>query len=83
MKKNDLYEVGAGVAVIALGYALYKHFYYIKPDPNRNKQAQYAGTKKVSVDQATANGWQYFTDGTAIGPDGSYYMNDKLVWSPT
>jgi len=27
-------------------------------------------------------GWQYFTDGVAIGPDGSYYKNDALVWSP-
>lgn len=28
-------------------------------------------------------GWQYFSDGTTIGPDGSYYMNGKKVWSPT
>jgi hypothetical protein len=28
-------------------------------------------------------GWQYYTDGTAIGPDGSYYSNGAKVWSPT
>lgn len=28
-------------------------------------------------------GWQYFTDGTAIGPDGSYYSNGQKVWSVT
>lgn len=28
-------------------------------------------------------GWQYFTDGTAIGPDGSYYQQGQKVWSPT
>lgn len=28
-------------------------------------------------------GWSYFTDGTAIGPDGSYYSNGQKVWSPT
>lgn len=28
-------------------------------------------------------GWQYYTDGTAIGPDGSYYANGQKVWSPT
>lgn len=28
-------------------------------------------------------GWQYFNDGTAIGPDGSYYTNGQKVWSPT
>jgi hypothetical protein len=27
-------------------------------------------------------GWQYFNDGTAIGPDGSYYTNGQKVWSP-
>lgn len=27
--------------------------------------------------------WQYYTDGTAIGPDGSYYLNGEKVWSPT
>lgn len=28
-------------------------------------------------------GWQYFSDGTAIGPDGSYYFQGSKVWSPT
>lgn len=28
------------------------------------------------------NGWRYFTDGTAIGPDGSYYQGGSLIWSP-
>lgn len=28
-------------------------------------------------------GWQYFTDGVAIGPDGKYYLNGNLVWSPS
>ena len=27
--------------------------------------------------------WQYYNDGTAIGPDGSYYQNGQKVWSPT
>lgn len=27
-------------------------------------------------------GWQYYSDGTAIGPDGSYYLNGTKVWSP-
>lgn len=26
-------------------------------------------------------GWTYFTDGVAIGPDGSYYKNGQKVWS--
>jgi hypothetical protein len=28
-------------------------------------------------------GWQYFTDGTAIGPDGAYYHNGVKVWTPS
>lgn len=27
-------------------------------------------------------GWQYFTDGTAISPEGDYYLNGTKVWSP-
>ena len=26
-------------------------------------------------------GWQYFTDGTAISPEGDYYLNGELVWT--
>lgn len=29
-----------------------------------------------------SNGWRYFNDGTAIDPQGSYYLNGQLVWSP-
>ncbi|CAN7305580.1 hypothetical protein [Acidovorax delafieldii] len=27
-------------------------------------------------------GWSYYSDGTAISPDGKYYLNGNLVWSP-
>ncbi len=27
-------------------------------------------------------GWQYFSDGTAIAPDGSYYSSGVKVWDP-
>ena len=29
-----------------------------------------------------SNGWRYFTDGTAIDPQGNYYSNGALIWSP-
>lgn len=29
-----------------------------------------------------AYGWRYFTDGTAISPDGTYYHNGQSIWSP-
>lgn len=34
-----------------------------------------------STGQAFANGWRYFTDGTAIDPAGNYYQGGQLVWS--
>lgn len=27
-------------------------------------------------------GWTYFSDGTVIGPDGTYYYNGAKVWTP-
>lgn len=27
-----------------------------------------------------ANGWRYFTDGTAIDPTGNYYSGGTLIW---
>lgn len=28
-------------------------------------------------------GWRYFTDGTVIGPDGTYYQDGQPIWSPS
>lgn len=28
-------------------------------------------------------GWRYFSDGTAIGPDGTYYRKGEAIYSPT
>jgi hypothetical protein len=28
------------------------------------------------------NGWRYYSDGTSIGPDGSYYFGGQKVWAP-
>jgi hypothetical protein len=30
----------------------------------------------------TKYGWKYYSDGTAVSPDGKYYSNGQLVWSP-
>lgn len=27
-------------------------------------------------------GWTYYNDGTAIGPDGTYYFQGSKVWGP-
>lgn len=31
--------------------------------------------------KAWANGWRYFSDGTAIDPSGNYYQGGQLIWS--
>lgn len=45
-----------------------------------------AGLANASNDPAkliqSYQGWQYFTDGTSISPEGSYFHNGVLVWSP-
>lgn len=29
-----------------------------------------------------AYGWQYFTGGTVIDPDGAYWKDGRIVWAP-
>lgn len=82
MKTEDLLILGA---VALLGFVAWKVF----------KGTGTAATGRASVNPYTSEinntalpgdpgwGWQYFSDGTAIGPDGSYYTNGKKVWSPT
>jgi hypothetical protein len=43
-------------------------------------------TKEVTNTAAEGEpgfGWKYYTDGTAISPDGVYYYKGKEVWSPS
>jgi hypothetical protein len=43
---------------------------YVQPD----------GASEIKV--AQSNGWRYFTDGTAISPEGVYYFQGSQVWAP-
>lgn len=36
-----------------------------------------------SVPGATGYGWRYFSDGTVIDPQGNYYVNGSMIWSPS
>lgn len=38
------------------------------------------GAQEVPL--AVENGWKYYTDGTAIGPDGRYYYQGAEVYNP-
>lgn len=36
----------------------------------------------TSLPGEDAWGWRYYSDGTAIDPQGRYYFQGQLVWSP-
>lgn len=81
MRKDPMMQIGAGAAIVVLGYVLYKKFAPAAATPF--VVAVPGGTTQtVPVPSSAAAGWQYFTDGTAIGPDGSYYANGVQVWNP-
>lgn len=74
MNKNDLMllaSVAGGV------YLLYKFL---------NGGLDFTGAIAPSTSGATLtreyNGWKYYSDGTVIGPDGTYYQGGVKIWSP-
>ena len=90
MKNDTLVILGAAAA------ALYVITKMTRPRPvatstalalNGGGQVNVPSYTKQIFNTATPGqegwGWQYFSDGTAIGPDGSYYSNGQKVWSPT
>lgn len=80
MKQNDLIVLGlAGVAV-----------YMIVKSQKGSTTGIDAGLRDLSktvseimdtTGKTFANGWRYFTDGTAIDPAGNYYQGGQLIWS--
>lgn len=44
----------------------------------------YTGTREIANDDLPGQsgyGWRYYSDGTSIGPDGTYYQNGAAIWS--
>lgn len=82
MKQTDMIVLGlAGVAVYMIvkgkgGNPLASLFAAL-PAPS-------AGTTEIFDSRGLphANGWRYYSDGTSIGPDGKYYLNGQLVYTP-
>lgn len=66
MKKNILY-IAAAVAVL----------YLLK----QKKKAQSPSDYTTEIKYGTPNGWRYFSDGTAIAPNGDYYQGSILIYS--
>jgi hypothetical protein len=71
--------------MIVLGLAALAVFFIMKggkviPAYKIKDYANSIGNPAINGD--AAYGWQYFTDGTAISPDGKYYHNGVEVWAP-
>lgn len=73
MKSEDLLILVALGAAVMLSRGGTKK---AAPLPNNGNGPQ-------AIPIAAPNGWQYFTDGTAISPDGTYYKDGVAVWWPT
>ena len=84
MKQTELIVLGlAGLAV----------FMIVKPKGTAANPAQGTGGavrnayETVSeifdsvTNRAFGNGWRYFSDGTAISPEGDYYQGGQLIWT--
>ena len=85
MKTDDL------VAMLAGGILLYVAYMTMTSKPgtagvNLFKPSGQNNTiwpKEINVGNTMltpADGWRYFTDGTAISPGGDYYYQGELVW---
>lgn len=95
MKTDNLLIIGAAAAALYLITSTRKQVVSgsTRPQtwpvaPNTAPALNNGGTVPVTQISNTALpgdygwGWQYFSDGTAISPQGQYYLNGELVWSP-
>jgi hypothetical protein len=61
-------------AALAVGAA----YYMTKP---KAPKPPLGGTTEIFT-AGDAHGWRYFSDGTAISPDGTYYKGGEMIWNP-
>lgn len=72
MNENTAYMLLAAGVLLA----------YLATKPKAPTANQGGGVREIFPDGDT-NGWRYFANGTAISPDGVYYVGGKMVWNPT
>jgi hypothetical protein len=71
--------MGVGInKVIGVGSDLLKSIFGQSPSTGATEITN----TSLPGDSSGAYGWRYFSDGTAISPDGEYYYQGDLVWSP-
>ena len=57
---------------------------YNKLFPDANATSTGGTVTETTAQQANAQpGYKYYSNGVSIAPDGKYYVNGQLIWSPT
>lgn len=83
MKSTDIISVvaGAGIAAAVLALVVRNR----KPAAEKSPALSSAYDTREVFDangKRFSNGWRYFSDGTTIDPQGRYYYQGQLTWSP-
>jgi hypothetical protein len=74
MKNDEL------IALALAGVALWM---ILKSRSAAAKTSDYVNEIANTAKQGDAAfGWQYFSNGTVIDPDGSYWKDGRIVWAP-
>lgn len=69
--------------LIVLGLAGLALWFITKGAKSAGGGAAQASTSSYTTHAAPDyQGWQYFTDGTTISPEGAYYKGGLLIWQP-
>lgn len=71
MKTSELLMLAAAAAVLAV---------IVKKVMGNKPFVMPAAAQEIHYGEP--NGWRYWTDGTAISPDGVYYLNGSEVYNP-
>lgn len=80
MPNQTITMLGIAAAVVAVGYAMTRKTGTIGAKaPTSNSPEQIFNG---ALPGQPGYGWDYFTNGVTIDPDGNYYMNGRQVWSP-
>ncbi len=76
MNKTDILLIGGVAAGIYLMLKIFSRG-TSKAAPGQSVTAPGWSTMITQAD-----GWQYYSDGTSIGPDGKYYKGSDLIYDP-
>jgi hypothetical protein len=85
MKQSEMIALGlAAVAVYLITSTNKKSTLWDEKTGNPLGNAAKAVTEIFNLGGgAFDNGWRYFSDGTAIDPQGNYYHQGQLIWNNT